>query len=86
MNPPSVAPNALQASVCDEQLRSIGGEIALSETRRPTSDVDVATPLVISILHSRCDFQQTSLSQVQWYLLVPIVHRPHFDSFAEFNP
>ena len=27
---PSVAPNALQASVCDEQLMSIGGEIALS--------------------------------------------------------
>ena len=27
---PSVVPNALQASVCDEQLMSIGGEIALS--------------------------------------------------------
>ena len=27
---PSVAPNALQASVCDEQLRTISGEIALS--------------------------------------------------------
>ena len=27
---PSVVPNALQASVCDEQLKSIGGEIALS--------------------------------------------------------
>ena len=27
---PSVAPNALQASVCDEQLVSIGGEIVLS--------------------------------------------------------
>ena len=29
MTPP-VVPNALQASVCDEQLMSIGGEIALS--------------------------------------------------------
>ena len=27
---PSVVPSALQASVCDEQLMSIGGEIALS--------------------------------------------------------
>ena len=27
---PSVAPNALQAAVCDEQLVSVGGEIALS--------------------------------------------------------
>ena len=27
---PSVVPNALQASVRDEQLMSIGGEIALS--------------------------------------------------------
>ena len=26
---PSVVPNSLQASVCDEQLMSIGGEIAL---------------------------------------------------------
>ena len=26
---PSVAPNALQASMCDEQLVGIGGEIAL---------------------------------------------------------
>ena len=27
---PSVVPSTLQASVCDEQLMSIGGEIALS--------------------------------------------------------
>ena len=27
---PSVAPNALQSTVCDEQLLSTGGEIALS--------------------------------------------------------
>ena len=30
---PSVAPNALQASLCDEQLVGIGGEIALSGNR-----------------------------------------------------
>ena len=32
---PSVVPNALQASVCDEQLMHIGGEIALSRTTPP---------------------------------------------------
>ena len=31
----SVVPNALQASVCDEQLMSVGGEIALSGNKRP---------------------------------------------------
>ena len=31
---PSVAPNALQASVCDEQLVSIDGEIALSGKKK----------------------------------------------------
>ena len=30
---PSVAPNALQASVCDEQLVTVGGEIALSRKK-----------------------------------------------------
>ena len=39
-----MVPNALQASVCDKQLMSVGGEIALS--KRPTSDVEVATPFV----------------------------------------
>ena len=29
-----MAPNALQASVCDEQLVSIGGEIALSGKKK----------------------------------------------------
>ena len=32
---PSVAPHALQASVCDEQPLSIGGEIALSGNKKP---------------------------------------------------
>ena len=31
---PSVAPNALQASVCDEQIESIGGEIALTGNKK----------------------------------------------------
>ena len=31
---PSVVPDALQASVCDEQLMSIGGEIALSGKKK----------------------------------------------------
>ena len=29
-----MVPNALQASVCDEQLMSIGGEIALSGNKK----------------------------------------------------
>ena len=41
---PSVALDALQASVCDEQLVSIGGDMRCQEIRRPTSDVEVATP------------------------------------------
>ena len=41
-----MVPNALQASVRDEQLMSIGGEIALSRNTPPTSDVKVATPFV----------------------------------------
>ena len=32
---PSVVPGALRASVCDEQLESIGGEIALSGDTPP---------------------------------------------------
>ena len=31
---PSVAPDALQAAVCDEQLEGFGGEIALSENKK----------------------------------------------------
>ena len=53
---PSVAPNASQASVYDEQLAGIGGEIALSRNtphhqwRRSRHSVRI----VILILHSRC--------------------------------
>ena len=37
---PSEVPNSLQASVCDEQLMSIGGEIALSGN----TDVKIYVP------------------------------------------
>ena len=42
---PSVALNAFQASVCDEQLLWVSVvRLRCQETRRSTSDVDVATP------------------------------------------
>ena len=40
---PSEVPNSLQASVCDEQLMSIGGEIALSGN----TDVKIYVPGVV---------------------------------------
>ena len=67
---PSVAPNALQASVCDEQLVSIGGEMALSGNTPPHQwrrSRHAVSSLFWSFTHAK----------VQWSLLVPqLVHSP----------
>ena len=81
---PSVAPNALQASSCDEQLVGIGGEIAVSRStprhqkRRSCHSVRI----VILILHSRCKVSDHDHIGSSDPLLVPqFVHPQLLASF-----
>ena len=86
-----MVPNTLQASVCDEQLMSIGVRLRCQETRRPTSDVEVATPFARDFNPSLAlRFPSTIASKGS---MIPsgstIVHLPHFRQFlqfAEINP
>ena len=49
-----MAPNALQASVCDEELKSIGGEIALSENNAMWTGTRRSKRCMMGVLHSMC--------------------------------
>ena len=89
---PSVAPNALQTSARDEQLVSIGGEIALSRNTPPPRDVEVATQLArdsdpsLALRSSNHDHIRR-FNDPFWFHNLSILHsRPFCASIAMLHP